>query len=153
MRYTVVVEGRAYNVQVGNNLSLKFSAGLAAQAGISLSITYESGVTIAEAPALTWLSNVQVTPAGVNLPRVLDLTGLPVQAGYVYTVTAGAATGTFTAQTNSTAQDVLTGLAANFNSRTATSGVTVVAQNATVSAVWTGSSDQTGVLDLLKTRI
>jgi hypothetical protein len=153
VRFTVVIDGRAYTVQVGDNKSLKFTAGLAAQAGISLNITDEAGVALTNADHRTWLSNVQVTPAGVSLPRVMDLTGLPVVAGYVYTVTAGATTGTFTALSGSTAQDVLTGLAADLNSRTATSGVTVVAQSATVSAEWTGTSGKTGVLDLLKTRI
>ncbi len=151
--YTVVVGGKAYNARVGLNLGLAFTAGLVAQDSISLRITDEAGVALTNATDRLWLSNVRVTPSGLALPRVLDLTGLPVAAGYVYTVTAGDSVGTFTAVAGSTAQNVLTALAADINSASAISGVTVVAQSATVSAAWIGTSGATGVLDLLKTRL
>ena len=152
--YSVVLNGKTYTVRSGDNLGLKLT-GLGAQDSISLKITDEAGVDITNATHRLWLANVQATPAGVSLPRVLDLSGLPVAAGYVYTVTAGSGIGTFTAVaastgvSASTSQDVLAGLVANLNLASSATGVTATGLTATVASAWVGSGGTVGVLDAL----
>ncbi|MBV5334134.1 hypothetical protein JZU57_02710, partial [bacterium] len=102
------------------------------------------------------LSNVQAPPAGVSLSRVLDLSGLPVVGGYVYTVTAGNATGSFTAVAAnattgvvaSTVQDVLAGLVESLNLTSSGTNITATPLSATVAATWAGVL---GALDTLLT--
>jgi hypothetical protein len=139
MLYTVVLNGKAYTVRTGDNLGLKFTGSdLGAQDTISLTIADEAGVAIVNADHRLWLSNVQATPAGLGLPRVLNLSGLPVAAGYVYTVTVGGVTGDFTAVAASTAQNVLDGLVASMNLSLAGTNITAAGLSATVAASWTG---------------
>ena len=94
------------------------------------------------------------------MPRQLDLSGLPVAPGYVYTLTAGTvsvqylalAAGTGTPA--STAQDVVNGLRDKINLAGVAAHVTATAITSTVATEWiTADSATTGVLEALAAQI
>ncbi|MDZ4127593.1 MAG: hypothetical protein U1E02_26020, partial [Hydrogenophaga sp.] len=110
---------------------------------VRLQATDEAGVDLTNPAQRLWLASVSVTPSGVAGARTLDLSGLPLSAGIVYTLFVGDSSVSHTVTNGQTANDVVTSLASQLAERGVS--VTGFARNAADS--WAG------VLGELATRI
>jgi hypothetical protein len=156
-RYTVVVDGKPYTVRAGDNHYLSISG--ASNQRISIDVEDANGEPVVTDSVLTWLSNIRTTASGTNLPRTLDLSGMPTLAvDSVVKLTVGNQELRMIITSATLAEsDVTEAIVVNFksqiNATTGTSGLSATSAKVVVSLAGDDTADWTSLLSGLESLI